>query len=116
MKAFLYMGLGVVGLLYLTSKPGELQITLPPKKEPVLPPKPIVPTTTTTTATSTSGPVTPAKLVPIAVTKSISDAIASLDPDVIKTTAAALDKQGFNQQAADLRAFSAGMMNAMNKA
>lgn len=102
MKAFLITGAAVVGLLYLTSKPGELQITLP-KKAPALPPP-------------SSPPVTAKTIVPANITKSISDAMASLDPEVIKTTAASLDKLGFNQQAADLRAFSAGMMTAMSKA
>lgn len=41
MKAFLYTSAAVLGLLYLTSKPGELQITLPKKPEPAPSPSPV---------------------------------------------------------------------------
>lgn len=58
----------------------------------------------------------PIGLVPANVTKAVGDAIASLDPQIIGNLAAQLDQQGFNQQAADLREFSKGMMSAMNKA
>jgi hypothetical protein len=72
--------------------------------------------TTTSVSTLKSQPVTPKAFIPESVTQAISKAIGSLDPQVIASTADQLDKQGFNQQAADLRAFSKGMMNAMNKA
>ena len=63
-----------------------------------------------------SKPVAPLPVIPDTIVQAINTAMASLDPEAIVTLATQLDKQGYNQQAADLRAFSKGMMSAMNKA
>lgn len=91
------------------------------KKQPVpsaqLPQLPQLPAATTSPGiVPTSKPVAPLPVIPDTIVKAINTAMASLDPEVINTLASQLDKQGYNQQAADLRAFSKGMMSAMNKA
>lgn len=119
MKALLFAGAALGGLLLLTNKSNAAPAPSAPGLMPLPGTAPVAPSPSPQPAPvlvpPTSGGIVPTN-VPPAVLASINAALDTLDPDAINKVADQIAAQGFTAQAADLRAVALGMRNAMQNA